>query len=204
MKRIFVLISCLMAVLTCCNVPKSSEGEMSFDEVIRTRRSVRSYDASRSISQESVRTLIETALQAPSWANTESSRYYVVMQDAEKLEALKKLTLGNYDRISGAPVLIVSTYVKGLAGHHQGKAVDDIADGWGAYDNGLSNAYFILKARQMGFDTLIMGMRDSDGIRALLNIPEDEILMAAISLGYRDGEPRNPARKQVDEVSKFF
>ena len=193
-----------MAVLTCCNVPKSSEGEMSFDEVIRTRRSVRSYDASRSISQESVRTLIETALQAPSWANTESSRYYVVMQDAEKLEALKKLTLGNYDRISGAPVLIVSTYVKGLAGHHQGKAVDDIADGWGAYDNGLSNAYFILKARQMGFDTLIMGMRDSDGIRALLNIPEDEILMAASSLGYRDGEPRNPARKQVDEVSKFF
>lgn len=204
MKRIFVLISCLMAVLSCCNAPKGCDGEMSFDEVIRTRRSVRSYDASRSISQESVRTLIETALQAPSWANTESSRYYVVMQDAEKLEALKKLTLGNYDRISGAPVLIVSTYVKSLAGHHQGKAVDDIADGWGAYDNGLSNAYFILKARQMGFDTLIMGMRDSDGIRALLNIPEDEILMAAISLGYRDGEPRNPARKQVDEISKFF
>lgn len=193
-----------MAVLSCCNAPKCGEGEMSFDEVIRTRRSVRSYDASRSISQESVRTLIETALQAPSWANTESSRYYVVMQDAEKLEALKKLTLGNYERIVGAPVLIVSTYVKGLAGHRQGVPIDAIADGWGAYDNGLSNAYFILKARQMGFDTLIMGMRDSAGIRALLNIPEEEVLMAVISLGYRDGEPRYPARKQVDEVSKFF
>ena len=204
MNRILVLIFCFMAVVSCNCAPKGGDGEMSFDEVIRTRRSVRSYDASRSISQESVRTLIETALQAPSWANTESSRYYVVMQDAEKLEALKKLTLGNYERIAGAPVLIVSTYVKGLAGHRQGVPVDAIADGWGAYDNGLSNAYFILKARQMGFDTLIMGMRDSAGIRALLNIPEEEVLMAVISLGYRDGEPRYPARKQVDEVSKFF
>ena len=177
---------------------------MSFDEVIRTRRSVRSYDASRSIPQESVRTLMETVLQAPSWANTETSRYYVVMQDAEKLETLKKLTLGNYERISGAPVLIVSTFVKGKSGHRQGIPVDTIADGWGAYDNGLSNAYLILKARQMGFDTLIMGMRNSDGIRALLNIPEEEILMAVISLGYRAGEPRNAARKQVDEICKFF
>ena len=77
MNRIFVLILCFMAVVSCNCASKGGDGEMSFDEVIRTRRSVRSYDASRSISQESVRTLIETALQAPSWANTESSRYYV-------------------------------------------------------------------------------------------------------------------------------
>ena len=62
--------------------------------------------------------------------------------------------------------------------------------GWSsmrAYDNGLSNCYLILKARAMGFDTLIMGMRDA--LRQLMSIPESETVMAVIALGYRATEP---------------
>ena len=73
-----------------------------------------------------------------------------------------------------------------------------------AYDNGLSNCYLILKARAMGFDTLIMGMRFSDLIRAEFGIPENETIMAVISLGYRDGEPRQPEHRDFNEVVKFF
>ena len=56
----------------------------------------------------------------------------------------------------------------------------------------------------MGFDTLIMGMRDADGLRQLFNIPESETIMAVISLGYRDSEPTRPDRRPLDEIVKFY
>ena len=41
----------------------------SFDEVLTTRRSIRSYDATKKISEQEVRTLMEAVQEAPSWAN---------------------------------------------------------------------------------------------------------------------------------------
>ena len=94
--------------------------------------------------------------------------------------------------------------MKGKSGFFRETPTNEIGDGWGAYDNGLSNAYFVLKARAMGFDTLIMGMRDSEAIRADFQIPEEETIMAVISLGYRASEPNRPARIPADEMVKFF
>jgi nitroreductase len=101
-------------------------------------------------------------------------------------------------------VLIVSTYERGKSGFFRGEATNEIGDGWGAYDNGLSNCYLILKARAMGFDTLIMGMRDSEALRTIFGIPTEETVMAVISLGYRDQEPNQPEHLPLDEVVKFF
>lgn len=54
------------------------------------------------------------------------------------------------------------------------------------------------------FDTLIMGMRDSDALRALFGIPEGEEVMAVIALGHRASDPVKPTRKPLDEIAKFF
>ena len=61
----------------------------------------------------------------------------------------------------------------------------------------------MLKAREMGFDTLIMGMRDSEKIAAELEIPENEAIMAVIALGYRAQEPVRPERKPLDDILIF-
>ena len=63
---------------------------------------------------------------------------------------------------------------------------------------------FILQARAMGFDTLIMGMRDADALRRLFAIPETETVMAVIALGYRDAEPSRPEHRPLEEIAKFF
>jgi nitroreductase len=153
---------------------------------------------------EALADLIMTAMEAPSWANQQPTKYYVAM-DPEKVAAIKNLIgEGNKRNTAGAPVMIVSTYIKSRSGFFRGQAANEIGEGWGAYDNGLSNAFFILKARERGFDTLIMGMRDSDALRNLLDIPEDECIMAVISLGYRALDPVRPARKPLNEVVKFF
>ena len=180
-----------------------STASPSFDEVLKTRRSIRSYDASKKISEAEVRTLLTAVQEAPSWANQQPTKYYVAISK-EKLEAVQNLVGGNKERIQNAPVLIVSTYERGKSGFFNGNATNEIGDGWGAYDNGLSNCYLIMQARAMGFDTLIMGMRDSDSLRKEFNIPAEETVMAVIALGYRSGEPKQPGHRPFDEVVKFF
>ena len=192
----------------CSNKENNNEttepNVVSFDEVLQTRRSVRSYDASKTITKEEVQELLIATQEAPSWANMQPSKYYVAMSP-EKVAAVQEL-IGEHNKqnVAGAPVLIVSTYEKGKSGFFRGEQANEVGDGWGAYDNGLSNAYFILKARAKGFDTLIMGMRDSDSLRTLFNIPENEAIMAVISLGYRADEPQQPKHRPLDEVVQFF
>ena len=206
MKKFF-LLPALTALLLSCTAPAPKHSEAagaSFDEVLVSRRSVRSYDAARGISEAEVRTLLKAVQEAPSWANQQPSKYYVAISP-EKVSALSELVgPRNKENVAGAPVLIVSTFEKGKSGFFRGEPANEIGDGWGAYDNGLSNAYLVLKARAMGFDTLIMGMRDSGAIRSLFGIPDNEEVMAVISLGYRAGEPNQPVHRDMDEVAKFF
>lgn len=164
---------------------------------------MRSYDASKKISEAEVRELLKATQEAPSWANQQPSKYYVAIGE-EKLKAAMEMIGANKDRVADAPVLIVSTFERGKSGFFQGQATNEVGEGWGAYDNGLSNCYLILKARAMGFDTLIMGMRDADKLRALFAIPENETIMAVIALGYRNEEPTHPDRRDLDDIVKFF
>jgi nitroreductase len=201
-----VLFGAAIAVLTltsCYNGNQQVASSTSFDEVLTSRRSVRNYDASKKISEAEVRELITATQEAPSWANQQPTKYYVAISE-EKLAAVQDMVGGNKDRIKDAPVLIVSTFERGKSGFFQGNQTNEVGDGWGAYDNGLSNCYLILKARAMGFDTLIMGMREADKLRELFAIPESETIMAVISLGYRAEEPNRPERKPLDEIVKFY
>lgn len=205
-KFVFGAFMALLSLSSCYNGDSNgnaTSANPSFDEVITTRRSVRKYDASKKISEAEVRDLIKAVQDAPSWANQQPTKYYVAISP-EKLAAVQDMVGGNKERIKDAPVLIVSTYERGKSGFFQGEQSNEVGDGWGAYDNGLSNCYLVLKARAMGFDTLIMGMRDADKLRELFSIPENETVMAVISLGYRAEEPNRPERKNLDEIVKFF
>ena len=201
MKKIAQLFLGLAVAVSCCQAPQ--QAGVSFDEVLASRRSVRSYDPSKTISEAEVRDLLIATQETPSWANQEPTKYYVVMS-AEKRAAILEMVGRNKERVADAPVFIVSTFEKGKSGFFQGTQTNEIGDGWGAYDNGLSNAYLVLKARAMGFDTLIMGMRDSDALRSEFGIPDSETVMAVISLGYRAGEPSRPDRRPLEDIVKFF
>ena len=202
-KIMFGAFMALLSMTSCYNGNENVTSSPSFDEVLTTRRSVRSYDASKKISEAEVRELLTATQEAPSWANQQPTKYYVAISQ-EKVAAVQDMVGGNKERIKDAPVLIVSTYERGKSGFFQGNQTNEVGDGWGAYDNGLSNCYLILKARAMGFDTLIMGMRDADELRKLFDIPESETIMAVISLGYRAGEPKRPERRPLDDIVKFF
>ena len=62
----------------------------SFDEVLTSRRSVRSYDATKKISEAEVRELLTATQEAPSWANQQPTKYYVAI-GKEKLAAAMEM-----------------------------------------------------------------------------------------------------------------
>ena len=207
MKHVFFTASGLAFLLLFAGCKQQAETPVatgpSFEEVLTSRRSVRSYDPTKKISEAEVRTLLTAAQEAPSWANQEPTKYYVAIGEEKRL-ALLEMIGGNKDRVADAPVLIVSTFELQKSGFFRGQPANDVGDFWGAYDNGLANAYLVLQARAMGFDTLIMGMRESDKIRAEFDIPENECIMAVISLGYRAQEPSRPTRRELDDIVKFY
>ena len=83
-----------LALLQGCSSPEggspAAASSPTFDEVISSRRSIRDYQAGTTISGAEVRTLISTAQDAPSWANTQTTRYYVALSE-EKVAAVKEL-----------------------------------------------------------------------------------------------------------------
>lgn len=51
---------------------------MEFQTVLENRRSVRSYDDSKKVTKEQINEIVEAAIQAPSWKNSQTARYYFV------------------------------------------------------------------------------------------------------------------------------
>ena len=59
-------------------------------------------------------------------------------------------------------------------------------------------------AKDMGYDTLIMGIRDAGAIREKLSIPENEEIMSVIAVGKAAEAPASRPRKAPEEVIRFF
>ena len=71
------------------------------------------------------------------------------------------------------------------------------------FDAGIACQSFCLAAHESGLGTVIMGIFDEDGIRNLLNIPEEQELAALIAVGYPDISPEPPKRKTVSELLTY-
>lgn len=179
---------------------------MEFQELLWKRRSIRSYDADGKPEKDDIIELIKAALEAPSWKNTETGRYYCVLSD-EMIEKFGEACLPSFNRDrTRHAAYIVTTYVKDTSGFnvHDKTPDNEAANGWGCYDLGLQNANLLLKAAETGFSTLVMGLRDAEAIRTLLSIPENEAIMSVIAIGQSSDTPARPKRKDVSDVLKFY
>jgi len=136
---------------------------MEFQKLIEVRRSIRKYATDKKVTKEELMEMIGAAQEAPSWKNTETGRYYCVLSE-EMTERVRRECLpeGNARKAENA-VLVVTTFVKDKAGFQNDKTADnELGNGWGCYDLGLQNENFVLKAAELGYGTLIMGLRDGE------------------------------------------
>ena len=176
--------------------------DMKFSELIEARRSVRKY-ARAAISKDEMAKIVEEALNAPSWKNTETTRYYAAIGNDSRAKILSDALPGfNATSSANAAALVAVTFVPGQSGYMGDSPADELGEMWGAYDCGLASSYFILAAQNHGWDTLIMGIRDTEKVKSLLGIPEKEVLMSVIAVGKSAQKYFKNPRKPVAEVLK--
>lgn len=178
---------------------------MEFQNLIEKRRTVRKYAAGNSVSKEDVLAMVKAAQEAPSWKNSQTGRYYCIMNEKDVARFREKCLLEmNAGKCENA-VLIVSTFVHNRAGFQRdGSADNELGNGWGCYDLGLQNENLVLKATELGYGTLIMGIRDADEIREFCDVPESETVVAVIAVGVPGEEPGRPKRKETGDIVKFL
>jgi nitroreductase len=147
--------------------------------------------------------MVDAASLAPSWKNSQVTRYYAVKTKEVKDKFVELVPDMNKPATDSASVIIVSTVVKKRAGYNrEGVAETFKGDGWEMYDCGQSNIIFCLKAHELGYGTVIMGYFDAEGIQKLIGIPETEEVSSVIALGIPDEDPQMPKRKGADVILK--
>ena len=173
---------------------------MEFKELIEARRSVRKYVASE-ISEAEVEEIVGEALNAPSWKNTEVTRYYAAVgAEAKRRLWDEALPSFNVASTANAAALVAVTFKKGESGYMGTAAANELGEMWGAYDCGLASAYFVLAAKDLGWDSLILGIRDAEKIKRLMGIPADEVVTSVVVLGKAAQTASKPPRKPIGSV----
>ena len=174
---------------------------MKFDECVSGRRSIRKY-LDKEVSMDMIKEMINAAIMAPSWKNSQVTRYYISADKETTKDFLPCLPEFNQKNIQDAPVVIVSTVVKNISGFDRdGGYSTHLKDGWQYFDCGLEVENLCLKAYDLGLGTLIMGIYDADKVREFFNIPPTEEITAVIGVGYPDVKPEMPKRKTFDNIA---
>lgn len=178
---------------------------MTANECIKGRRSIRRFKSDK-IEHELLAEIIETASYAPSWKNTQITRY-IAVEGALKDKIAEEGTTpfpGNGQIIENAPMLIAVTVIKNRCGYERdGSFTTPRRDTWQMFDAGVASQTFCLAAYEKGIGSVIMGIFDQEKIEELLELPEDRELVALIPIGYPAEEPVAPKRKTVDDILLF-
>lgn len=174
---------------------------MELKDCIFTRRSVRKF-LDKPVDHATLEQIVNVAAYAPSWKNTQISRY-IAIEDRAVLDTICRdfLPGHNANIVSGAPVLVAQTFVKSRSGFERdGSYTTQRKDGWQHYDCGIAAQTFCLAAHEVGLGTVIMGIFPHEELGAFLNVPEDQELMALIAVGYPAEEPIAPKRKDAEAL----
>lgn len=180
---------------------------MELVEAIKTRRSVRVFE-DKMVEKEVIEDLVSVATFAPSWKNSQTTRYIAVTDKALKDKVAKDCVMefgGNTKSIDNAPVLIVVTTVNARSGYERdGSFSTSKETHWQSFDSGIATQTFCLAAHDKGLGTVIMGIYDEQKVIDTLNIPEGQSVSALVALGYPAEEPVAPKRKEVEQLLTYI
>lgn len=172
-------------------------------ECIKTRRSIRHF-TDTPIPHSVLSEIVDAASYAPSWKNTQITRYIAIEDTVKKAQIAEECTniyKNNGEIIKRSAMLIAVTMIKNRSGFERdGSFSTPKGTGWQMYDAGIASEAFCLAAWEKGIGSVILGLFDEEKASALLGLPEDRELVALIAIGYPDETPAAPKRKTVDEL----
>lgn len=180
---------------------------MEFSEVVKERRSIRKF-INKKIEREKIENIIKMASYAPSWKNTQISRYTVI----EDRKCINKIAQDcvldfefNRNIIKNAPMIIVISTISQRSGYEKdGSFSTSKGDRWEMFDAGIATQTFCLAACNEGVGSVVMGIFDEEKLHEVLNLPENQKVAAILALGYSDEKPIMPRRKDLEELITYI
>ena len=188
---------------------------MDFFEVVRKRRSVRSY-LDEDVSEEEVRRLLEAAILAPSAGNLQPWEFIVVRDKETKskireiAESAKQEVISadgpkwvkgyNMAFLEDAPVLIVVLVDPSRSGlgRYFGQRYGAIQAASACIQN------MMLASADMGLGTLWFTFFRPEKLRPVLNIPQKLEIAGIVPLGIPEGEIKAPPRKEAKIYNNLY
>lgn len=166
---------------------------MDYFELIQQRHSVRAYRA-QPVEQEKLDAVLEAARLAPTAANRQPVRIYVVKTE-ENSEGLKKVYRPVW--FTQAPyVLCVCTNRQKAWTRGDGRNYADV-------DAAIVTDHLVLAATALGLGTCWVGAFDSAAARELLQIPDEYEPLVLTPLGYPADGPFQKLRRPLDEMVEY-
>jgi len=163
-------------------------------DAVRTRRSIRRYEA-RIVEEEKLSRLLESARLSASANNNQPWHFVVVSEKAGKDRLFRAYPR---DWFAKAPVVIVACCTPEAAWSRQ-----DGETYW-KVDTAVAVQNMILVAHELGLGTCWIGAFDEAKVKDALGIPKEVRVIALISLGYpAETKGSVTERKPLEEILHY-
>ena len=149
------------------------------NEIIKKRKSIRSYDTEKKVSDEQIKELLEAAMLAPSACNFRPWEF-IVVKNRDKLDEISKFDphTGMLKTASCAIIVLLKPVTDS---ERPGKGM------W-QHDGGATTQNILLQAAHLGLGTCWCGLNPVEeymkGVRKLFDLPSDVIPFSCIAVGY--------------------
>lgn len=200
---------------------------------IMSRRSIRKWDVSVPVDHRKIRKVIEAGRLAPSWANVQPWKFYVI-ENRQMIEAAAR-AVGGKAVVKTAPLVVVAYYeTEAYAEIGQRNALSGLVNAGSMdltkpeLDELLQNpyraphlhgksymeriaaeqvsialAYMTLEATNQGLGSCWVGYADSS-LKVVLGVPDEFQIHSLLALGYPMESPEPRPRKGLEEVAVWL
>lgn len=162
---------------------------MELQELIRARKSIRSYEP-REVEEEKLQKVLEAGRLAPSARNRQEWKFVAVKNPG--LRGAMKEACCNQKMVAEAPVDLV------ICATQCGRM--NCGQDAGTVDCSIALSFMMLQAAELGLGTCWLGAFDADKVSKVLSLPEEWTPVAVTPLGYPAEAPAARLRKKSDEV----
>lgn len=177
---------------------------MQFSELMKSRRSVRSY-LSKQVEEEKVSALIEAVRLSPSASNSQPWKL-IIVDDPHVKDQVAKATFSSvvsFNKFATqAPLLAVLTLEKPKIITQIGGMIKDRE--FPLMDIGIAASNLCLQAADLGLGSCMLGWFNEEKIQQLLGVPHTIRIGLVITLGYENVKERNnKVRKKKEDMCCF-
>ncbi|PPF19966.1 nitroreductase family protein [Rathayibacter sp. AY1A7] len=146
-------------------------------DVLAERWSPRSYDATATVSDETLASLLEAARWSPSASNSQPWRFIVARRGTDEFDRIVATLAGFNGAWAGSAAVLVVALAETV--DSEGKPRP-----WAVYDLGQSIAHLSVQAHHEGLHVHQMAGFDKDAVRAAFGVDErfDPVTIAAVGV----------------------